>query len=144
MKKIIFLLVFGLSISIYGFSQTTNNTSITIEITDAVINGGNIYLYIFSTAENFRNERPDFTFILEAGNSIVSQEVTLSNGDYLISAFQDANNNGRIDTGLFGIPKELVGLSNYFGRGYPSNNFDRHKILIDNTTGKIVIGLYKF
>jgi len=29
--------------------------------------------------------------------------------EYVISVYQDANNNGRLDYGLFGIPKELVG-----------------------------------
>ena len=33
-------------------------------------------------------------------------------GEYVVSAFHDANTNGDIDTGLFGIPSEPVGMSN--------------------------------
>ena len=33
-------------------------------------------------------------------------------GEYAISAFHDRNGNGRLDTGLFGIPKEPLGTSN--------------------------------
>ena len=33
-------------------------------------------------------------------------------GEYAISVFQDRNGNGKLDTGLFGIPKEPFGFSN--------------------------------
>jgi len=144
MKKVVILLGLIFTLTVYCFSQTVNNERIIIEITNVVINGGRIYLTICSTAENFRNETPDFTFILEAQNTNVFQELSLPNGEYVISAFQDANNNQRLDYNLFGVPRELVGMSNYFGRGYPSKNFDRQKILVNNSTGTITIGLYKF
>jgi hypothetical protein len=35
-------------------------------------------------------------------------------------------------------------MSNYSGSGYPSKNFDRQKIMVNNSTGRITIGLYKF
>jgi uncharacterized protein (DUF2141 family) len=143
MKKVIFFIIFAFVFLGYCFSQTVSYNRITIEITNVVINGGIVYISIFSTAENFRNETPDFTFALEAENTSVFKELSLPNGEYLISAFQDANNNQRLDYNLFGIPRELVGMSNYFGRGFPSRNFDRHKIMVDSSTGKITIGLYR-
>ncbi|WP_394993982.1 DUF2141 domain-containing protein [Emticicia sp.] len=36
----------------------------------------------------------------------------LSVGKYAVKIFQDENNNTKLDTGLFGIPKEPWGLSN--------------------------------
>ena len=36
----------------------------------------------------------------------------LAFGYYVVSAFHDANTNGDIDTGLFGIPTEDYGFSN--------------------------------
>jgi uncharacterized protein (DUF2141 family) len=33
-------------------------------------------------------------------------------GEYAISVYQDKNDNGKLDTGLFGIPKEAFGFSN--------------------------------
>lgn len=33
-------------------------------------------------------------------------------GEYAISAYHDANDNGRIDTGMFRVPKEPLGTSN--------------------------------
>ena len=144
MKKIVVLLSLIFTLTVFCYSQTVNNGHITIEITNVVVNGGRIYLTICSTAESFRNETPDFTFIIEAQNTNVFQELSLPNGEYVISAFQDANYNQRLDYNLFGVPRELVGMSNYSGRGYPSKNFDRQKILVNNSTGTITIGLYKF
>jgi uncharacterized protein (DUF2141 family) len=144
MKKVIALSFLVCLFSGYCFSQTVNNETITVEITDVVINGGKVYLTVFSNAEDHKREKPHLSYVLEDTNSTVSQQVSLSSGEYVISAYQDANGNGKLDSGLFGIPKELVAISNYFGKGYPTNSFDKQKILINNLTDKITIGLYKF
>ena len=144
MKKFSVLLFFFCFFSGYCFSQTVNSVAIVIEITNVVNKGGKVYLSIFTNAESFKNEVPDFIYTLEDNNTILSQELSLPTGEYVITAWQDANGNVKMDYGLFGVPKELVGLSNYFGKGYPSKSFDKQKIFINKMTEKIVIGLYKF
>jgi uncharacterized protein (DUF2141 family) len=37
---------------------------------------------------------------------------SIPSGEYAISAYQDENDNGKLDTGTFGIPKEKYGFSN--------------------------------
>ena len=140
MKKVIVSIFLGFVFTGYCFSQAV----ITVEVTNVVVNDGIVYVHIFSTADGFRNENPYFSFEMQSNNATLTHEISLSNGEYVITAYQDANNNQRIDYGLFGIPKELVGMSNYSGSGYPSKNFDRQKIMVNNSTGKITIGLYKF
>jgi len=143
MKKIIYFLLLCFIFSNYCFAQTVNNF-FTLEINNIVNNGGTIYIGIFSTAESFRREEPDFLFELKAINTTMVQELSLPNGEYVITVIQDANNDQRLDFGLFGIPRELVGISNYNGKGFPSRNFNRQKILIDRTTERITINLYRF
>ena len=143
MKKVIFLIIFSFVFLCYGFSQAPE-VNIRVDITNVAVNGGTIYLVFFSTAENFRNESPDYAFALQAQSGTVSQELSLPAGEYVISAFQDANNNQRLDSNFLGVPRELVGISNYFGRGLPSRNFDRQKIPINSSTGTVTIGLYRF
>jgi len=140
LKKIIVSLFLICVLTGYCFSQTV----ITVEVTNIVVNDGIVYVDIFSTADGFRNGNPYVSFQLQSNSAILTHEISLPNGEYLITAYQDANNNQRIDYGLFGVPKELVGMSNYSGSGYPSKNFDRQKIPVNNSTGKITIGLYKF
>jgi len=141
MKKYKIFLLLGLIISNYCFAQTAN---VAIEINNIVVNGGIVYMAIFSKADSFRREEPDFLFEIKADNTTMAQELILPNGEYVITAIQDANNNKRLDFGLFGIPRELVGISNFYGRGFPFKNFERQKILIDKTTEKIIINLYSF
>jgi uncharacterized protein (DUF2141 family) len=142
MKKLISFLFLGSVISAYCFTQTVN--SVTIEITNVVIIGGKVYLPVCSTSDNFKNEKPDFLFALEAKDNVVFKELSLPSGEYLFSVYQDANDNGELDYGLFDIPKELVEMSNYFGKDYPSKSFDKQKTPVNNSTGKISVGLYKF
>ena len=140
LKKAIVFLFLGCVITSYCFSQAV----ITVEVTNVVVNDGIVYVDIFSTADGFRNGTPSVSFQLQSNNTTLMREISLPNGEYVITAYQDANNNQRLDYGLFGIPKELVGLSNYFGRGIPSKNFNRQKILIINSIWTITIDLYRF
>jgi uncharacterized protein (DUF2141 family) len=140
LKKVIVFLFLGCVLASYCFSQTV----ITVEVTNVVVNNGIVYVDIFSTANGFRNGNPYFSFGMQSNGAILTHELSLPNGEYVITAYQDANNNQGLDYGLFGVPKELVGLSNYFGRGNPSKKFDRQKILVNNSTGKITIGLFRF
>jgi uncharacterized protein (DUF2141 family) len=144
MKKAIFILCLSFAFCGLCFSQTNSTVNVTVEITNIVVNGGKVYLAIFSNSESFLKEEPEIAFELQADTVSITKEVSLARGEYVVSAFQDANNNQKIDYGLLGIPKEIVGISNYFGRGFPTRSFDKQKILIDDKTGKIIIGLYKF
>ena len=141
MKKIVFLLFLFCNFISYSFSQTVN---VTVEILNVVINGGKVYLRFFSNAGEFSREEPYISYELEDTNTVISKSLSLPYGEYVVAAFQDFNGNGIVDYGLLGVPKESVGVSNYFGRGIPSKSFDRQKILINSLTGIITIGLYKF
>jgi uncharacterized protein (DUF2141 family) len=143
MKKTIIFIILFMLLSSYCFSQAAN-VNITVEITNVVVNDGKVYLAIFANAESFRKEEPMLAFVLESNSTVVSQEVSLPAGDYVISGFQDANNNQKLDYRLLGIPRELVAISNYDGKGIPTKNFDRQKIPVNSATGKVTIGLYKF
>jgi uncharacterized protein (DUF2141 family) len=44
-------------------------------------------------------------------------------GEYAITAYHDRNDNGRLDTGLFGIPKERLGFSNGVRPRFSSPSF---------------------
>lgn len=144
MKKIICFLVTGFVLTSFCFAQNSSDVTVTVEITNVAVNNGKVLLAIFATADSFKKEEPEFAFELESDKTAVSTEVTLPAGEYLISALQDSNNNQKPDYNLIGIPKDMVAISNYSGKGFPSRNFDKQKIKIDSTTEKVTVGLYKF
>ena len=142
MKKIIFFFIFVCVIVFSGFSH--GNVNVIIDITNVQVNGGIVHLAIFANADEFRREEPFLAFQLGDASTVLSQKVSLPAGEYVVSAFQDANGNGRLDFNRLGIPRELVGISNFNGRGFPSRNFDRQKIRIDESTGRITLPLHRF
>jgi len=140
-KAFVFILLFGI-FSFNCFSQSTR--TVTIEVTNVVVRGGPVYLAIFSNAEEFRKEEPKYFYVMGDSGTVLTQAVTLPLGDYVISGYQDANNNQLMDYNLLGVPRESVALSNYNGRGIPTKNFDRQKVTVTGTTDKISIMLVKF
>jgi len=144
MKKAVVFLVLTFAFCGLCFSQAGNTVKVTVEITNVVVNGGKVILAIFATSESFKEEKPEITFELQDDKTSLFKEVSLARGEYVVTALQDANNNKLCDYDHLGLPKELVGISNYSGHGFPTKSFDHQKILIDEKTGTVIIGLYKF
>jgi len=135
-KKII--LVFLISV-LFSLNIFANENNITVEITGVTINGGNVFVQIYSNERDYRRDIPFMKVILESQNAIVSQEVVLPEGEYLVAAFQDTNNNGRLDTNIFGVPREPAGLTKYTG-GIP-RGFHSHKVPVNENISKITVHL---
>ena len=140
-KAVVFLLFFNI-FTVYSFSQETK--TITVEITNIVPGGGTVHMGVFFNAEEFKNEEPRYKFELEDSGTVAAKTVTLPLGDYVITGFQDANNNKQMDYAFLRVPKELIAISNYNGKGIPTQNFDRQKVTVNSTTEKISVGLFKF
>jgi len=141
--KIIFIIFFLL---ICALNAAAQNVHVTVQVTNVTVNGGRVVGGIFLTADEFRRETPSIPFILESTATTVSCVLSVPPGEYVVTAFQDTNNNLQLDVGLFGIPREMVAVSNYNGRGspLPSRDYNRQKISINSSTPVITIGLYRF
>jgi uncharacterized protein (DUF2141 family) len=55
----------------------------------------------------------------------------LPSGEYCISLYQDENDNGKLDTGLFGIPTEKYGFSNNAKGKYGPPSFDDCRFTVE-------------
>jgi len=134
MKKILFLLIFLL----YSISVFADQLNVTIEIYEVLPNQGKIFLAIFNSAEGYKKKIPYKELIINSTSATLSVDETLPNGEYVISMFQDKNGNEKLDMNFFGIPKEPIGLTNYFKKGIPGP-YKKLKVEIneDNTVIKI-------
>ena len=134
-KKIaVFLSIFLLSISnIYAIN-------VTLEINDVRIDGGLLYVAIYSNEDDFRNGNSTMHFILAPISNTVIHNIELPAGEYVVSIFQDTNSNGRLDTGIFGIPREPVGITNYSGNGRPGG-FQELKVPVNNNARRIIVNM---
>lgn len=108
-----------------------------IEIRNAGINGGIIYGGVYYSETAYKNNTADVEFQVNSNNQTVFAEIVLPEGECIIGIFQDKNGNGILDRGVFNIPKEPVGMTNYNG-GIPGD-FNKLKVNILNNNRRIII-----
>jgi len=77
---------------------------------------GSLVIGVHTNDETYLSKiKEPFRSIVQNVKQAGSQQLSLcdvESGLYAISIFHDENDNGELDTGLFGIPKEPYGFSN--------------------------------
>lgn len=108
MKAMIIFLVFVLqSVAQMLFAQ-----NLTIEVRDIEKVEGHLYVALYNSEEAFM-KKPLTAFRIDVKDTSLSIPCQgLPAGTYAISLFQDENGNGKLDSGVFGIPTEKFGFSN--------------------------------
>lgn len=93
----------------------SHNSSLIIEITGLRNDKGYVLINLFKGEKGFpSDEKMAIQYAklpIKEGKAIWYIPV-ISPGEYAISYIHDENDNGKMDTGLFGIPKEGYGASN--------------------------------
>ena len=86
---------------------------LTVRVTGGKANIGQVICSLFSSPEVYLREpaHREIRPIDDAG-SVTFQISDLNPGTYSVSVIYDEDSDGEMDTGLFRIPKELVGFSN--------------------------------
>ena len=134
-KELLLCALFCIAGSIFA-----DNIHAIIEINGVTINGGSVYVAVYSNENDYKNENPYTSFILEPVQTTLIYNLELPEGEYVVSVFQDRNNNGKLDTTIFGIPTEHVGITNYNRRGAPLG-FNRLKVHIHNDSTRLVVNM---
>lgn len=113
-----------------------------MEIHNVIPGGGTVYTSVSLTEASYKNGTPDMAFEYIPTGTTIRQELNVPAGECSINIYQDMNNNGKLDAGFLGIPKEPVGVSNWNGKGAPGN-FNKRKITIDDATAIISVNMYQ-
>lgn len=91
------------------------NGKLTVEFVGLANNSGRIACQLLDSPEQFLSRehppRQSTLVYIHSGKATWIID-NLEFGKYVVSAFHDANANGDLDTGLFGIPTEDYGFSN--------------------------------
>ena len=136
MVKLLFLGGF-LWLAVNSFAD---NIDVTIAINGVTVNGGQVYAAVYSSEKDYKTENPYISFILESTSSNLSHSLELPKGEYVVSVFQDKNNDGRLNQTIFSIPIEHVGITNYNLRGAPGN-FNMLKVPVNNNSTRIIVNI---
>lgn len=75
---------------------------------------GDLYIAVFNNEDSFPKKDPVAKKKVEVTEKKDSLSVTidLEPGEYAASIYLDENKNGKLDTNLVGMPKEIFGFSN--------------------------------
>lgn len=104
-------LIFFILIALPFLAVSQNTLTITVEGVEA--SKGHIAVAVYSEKEFFLKEGKEFTGIFaKAFKDVTAIEIpNLPNGEYAVCIFHDENDNKKMDTNFFGIPKEPIGFS---------------------------------
>lgn len=110
-------IIAGLLLGIGLLAQSTERHAnvIRVDINGLRSDRGQVLCALFSSAADFP-KKPDKA-IAHAKSTILDgyatcEFISVPSGTYAVSVFHDENSNGKLDTKLFGIPREGVGASN--------------------------------
>jgi uncharacterized protein (DUF2141 family) len=137
-RKILLLCVLYLIVG----SLFADEINTTIEINGVIVNGGPVYVAVYSNENDYKNETAFAQFILQPNNTVLTYSLDLPEGEYVVSAYQDKNGDEKLNSGLFGIPLEPVGITNYNLRGAPGR-FNKLKAPINKNSAKLIVNMGK-
>jgi uncharacterized protein (DUF2141 family) len=126
MKNIILLLLF-LGVL---FSTTAGQKVI---VKNVQVGKGGIVIDIYNSAETFF-KTPFISGTAKPCSTTVELSFDLPDGEYAVAGYQDVNDNGILDKGLFNIPKEPYGLSNNFRPKWSAPKYDDCKFKVTRQT----------
>jgi uncharacterized protein (DUF2141 family) len=112
----------------------------TVEINGVTVNGGLLYVAIYSTEDDYKNETAFVNFILQPNNTTLTHFLNLPEGEYVVSVFQDKNGDEKLNSGIFGIPTEHVGKTNYSLKGSPGG-FNKLKSPVNDNSTKLIVNV---
>jgi len=119
-----------------------DNIHTTIEINGVAVNGGLVYVAVYSNEKDYENETAFVKFILQPDNASLTYLLDLPEGEYVVSVFQDKNGDEELNSGAFGIPSEPVGKTNYNLRGSPGG-FNKLKVAINKNSTRLIVKMGK-
>ena len=113
------------------FADTKQN-KVKVELGNVGSAEGKLLISVYDSAKNFNKKNACRELKVDPTVGTTVFDVDVPDGEYLICICHDENNNGALDEGLFGMPKEPVAMNNYNGKSVPK--FDKLKVSINSDT----------
>jgi len=146
MTKIITTTVKLISSLVILLSTTTLSAkTLNFTIDGIKSNQGKIYIQLFQGKENYQNNKPYLSSIAIAKQGSITvtfndltpdnlNNDTESNNDYGVRYYHDENDNGSMETNLFGMPIEGYGYSNNAKANYGPVKYSKIKFQLADET----------
>lgn len=99
----------GLLISGFGFAQ---NLNLTVNVSTIKNNTGKLTAELYNSKGSFLKKAYKIASSDIKSNTASVTFIGIPKGEYTVLVYHDANNNGKLDKYLIGMPKEGVACSN--------------------------------
>jgi uncharacterized protein (DUF2141 family) len=99
---------------------------------------GSIRVGIYNSKETFF-KKPFASGTAKPCSTTVELSFAIPDGEYAVAGYQDLNDNGELDRGLFNLPKEPYGLSNNFRPTWSAPSYDDCKFKVTQETSLTII-----
>ena len=136
-----FCIVMCLTVSWASLADT-----LVVEVVN-IRSSGELHIAIYDDAEAFQGDKGEKGgpaegiidgVIQEVSGTTVSFQFELPEGRYAMGVFHDANRNNRLDTGLFGIPKEQFGFSNNAMGRFGPPSFEAASFVVSGSAAQTI------
>lgn len=110
-------ILLAITLLLLGFSNSNaqeDTFELTVEITGMEVDKGKVFLALYNSEDTFlkSSKTTKGTNAIVKDGKAIAYFKGLKKGEYAVSLFHDENDNGKMDTKIFGIPKEPYGFSN--------------------------------
>lgn len=139
MKKLLLIFTFVLN-GILTTNAQEETFNLTVNIAGLNSNKGTLLIGLYNNKQSFLNKQFKSDVVKIMGKKSVVIFKNLPKGEYAVSFVHDENDNKKMDTSFFGIPKEDYGCSNN-AKGFmgPPKYDDAKFQLVENKTINIKI-----
>ncbi len=136
------LILIGFMVHLSSAQETTAMGDIEVSITGLGNDKGRIHLALYKSKESFPKDS-EAAYMVEMARIIDGSAQAFFDGvpygKYAIALFHDENNNGKLDYGILGIPKEGFGFSNNPKAWFGPPSFESASFLLDSPKRTITI-----
>jgi uncharacterized protein (DUF2141 family) len=99
---------------------------------------GSIRVGLFTNEKDFLKKVSDGKIVKVSGKEITVVFENLNPGEYAVSVIHDENENGELDSNMFGIPKEGFGFGNNAMGTFGPPSFDKAKISLSKNEKQVI------
>jgi uncharacterized protein (DUF2141 family) len=111
--------------------ENKDGYSVTVVIQNVKSDRGKVAIAIFNNSQSFLYEPMDGKRVDIDGQAATATFEGLTRGEYAISVYHDANNNGELDKNIFGAPKEDYNVSNNAKNTFSAPKWEDAKFYLD-------------
>lgn len=135
--------VFSIMISSIVYAEALDQGRLSIYVSSAKNNQGNIEIHLLNTQQQFNSETAAFLHCTKKikQKKAICEFPNLPFDYYVIYAFHDENTNGQLDTNIFTMPSEKLTISGIDLTVDPEPSYQQSQFLFNSQHGQIFINL---